>query len=75
MLPILWVGVGEPSLSISVDGSTEVGAALVKVFTRLLVREFGEMAFEVRRVAASPGSKSSLPSNSESKEEFACPIS
>jgi hypothetical protein len=36
--------------AITVDGGTEVGAAIVKVFTRLLGREFGEDAFCVRRV-------------------------
>lgn len=36
--------------SITVDGGTDVGAALVKVFTRLLIREFGEDGFRVRRV-------------------------
>ncbi len=40
----------EPQRAITVDGSTEVGAAAVKVFTRLLGREFGEDAFRVRRV-------------------------
>ncbi len=40
----------EPHRTITVDGSTEVGAAIVKVFTRLLGREFGEDAFRVRRV-------------------------
>jgi len=39
--------------SITVDGGTEVGAALVKVFTRLLIREFGEDGFHVRPVEAS----------------------
>ena len=37
--------------TILVDGGTEVGAALVKVFTRLLIREFGEDGFHVRAVA------------------------
>jgi len=39
--------------SITVDGETEVGAALVKVYTRLLIREFGEDGFHVRPVDAS----------------------
>ena len=39
--------------SITVDGGTEVGAALVKVFTSLLLREFGEDGFQVRGVDAS----------------------
>lgn len=38
--------------SITVDGGTEVGAALVKVFTRLLLREFGEEGFHVRPATA-----------------------
>ena len=38
--------------AILVDGGTEVGAALVKVFTRLLIREFGEDGFHVRRANA-----------------------
>ena len=40
--------------SITVDGGTEVGAALVKVYTRLLIREFGEDGFHVRRVEPRP---------------------
>ncbi len=36
--------------SLTVDGGNEVGAAIVKVFTRLLIREFGEDGFHVRRV-------------------------
>lgn len=43
----------EARRSITVDGATEVGAAVVKTFTRLLSREFGEDAFHVRRVEAS----------------------
>ncbi len=39
--------------SITVGGGTEVGAALVKVFTRLLIRELGEDGFHVRPVDAS----------------------
>ncbi|UCC31265.1 MAG: hypothetical protein JSU86_03110 [Phycisphaerales bacterium] len=39
-----------PHQAITVDGSTEVGAAIVKVFTRLMGREFGEDGFRVRRV-------------------------
>lgn len=33
-----------------IDASTEVGSAIVRVFTALLVREFGDDAFEVERV-------------------------
>ena len=36
--------------AIIVDGETEVGATLVKVFTHLLIRQFGEDGFHVRRV-------------------------
>ena len=43
--------------SITVDGGTEVGAAIVKVFTRFLSREFGEDSFRVRRVEACAGAK------------------
>jgi len=43
----------EARRSITVDGGTEVGAALVKVYTRLLIREFGEDGFHVRPVDVS----------------------
>ena len=43
----------EPNRAVTVDGTTEVGAAVLKVFTRLLGREFGEDAFRVRRVEKS----------------------
>ncbi|HNO79736.1 MAG TPA: hypothetical protein PKN33_16945 [Phycisphaerae bacterium] len=39
--------------AILVDGRTDVGASLVKVFTQLLIRQFGEDGFHVRRVVAS----------------------
>jgi hypothetical protein len=39
--------------AIIVDAGTEVGSALVKVYTRLLIREFGEDGFHVRPVDAS----------------------
>lgn len=42
----------EPGRAIVVDGSTPVGASLVKVFTTLLTREFGEECFAVRRVSS-----------------------
>ncbi len=35
-------------LVVNADG--EIGASLVQVYTRLLIREFGENAFHVRRV-------------------------
>lgn len=42
--------VDEAQRTITVDSSTDVGTALVKVFTRLLIREFGEDGFHVRPV-------------------------
>jgi len=39
-----------PRQAILVDGTTEVGAAVIRVFTSLLLREFGEDAFQVERV-------------------------
>ena len=42
--------VDEPHRTIFVDGTTEVGDAIVKVFTALALREFGEDAFRVRRI-------------------------
>ena len=41
----------EAGRSITVDGISEVGAAVIKVFTGLLTREFGEHSFQVQRVA------------------------
>ena len=43
----------EARRTITVDGTAEVGAAIVKVFTRLVSREFGDDGFHVRRVEAS----------------------
>lgn len=37
---------------IVVDGSTEIGETLVRVFTTLLAREFGDDRFAVRRLPA-----------------------
>ncbi len=45
---------------ILVDGGTEVGAALVKVFTRLLLREFGQDGFHVRLANAQAAVASSV---------------
>ncbi len=39
---------------ISVDGATEVGCAIVRIFTALLLREIGPEAFEVRSIASPP---------------------
>jgi len=44
--------VDEPRRAIFVDGTTDVGDSLVRVFTRFLTREFGDAAFRVRRVIA-----------------------
>ncbi len=38
--------------AIIVDAGTNVGAALVRVFTQLLIRQYGEGGFQVRRVDA-----------------------
>lgn len=49
--------VDEPHRAIVADGATEVGGAVVRMFTGLLIREFGEEAFKVRRreaVSSSP---------------------
>ena len=35
---------------IDVDGGTEVGAMIVRVFTGLLLREFGEDSFRIERM-------------------------
>ena len=40
----------EPRRVIIVDGTTVIGSAVVRVFIGLLIREFGEDAFHVRRV-------------------------
>ena len=42
----------DPRHAIIVDGSSEVGMAVVRVFTGLSLREFGEESFRVRRVDA-----------------------
>lgn len=41
-----------PRRALLIDASTAVGIAIVRMFTRLLTREFGGASFEVRRVAA-----------------------
>ena len=45
--------IDEPHRVIVVDGTTEVGALVVRVFTRLLLREYGEDAFRVERISLS----------------------
>lgn len=42
--------VDEPQRALLVDARTEVGSAVVRIFTAFLTREFGEARFEVRRV-------------------------
>jgi len=56
----------EARRSITVDGGTEVGAAIVKVFTRLLTREFGEDGFRVRRA-----DKGAAPAEDEAQRAYA----
>lgn len=46
--------VDEPRRTILVDGTHEVGGAVVRVFTNLLLREFGEDSFQVRRADSCP---------------------
>ena len=41
--------IDEPRRVLIADGSNEVGSAVVRVFTNLMVREFGEDAFRVER--------------------------
>jgi len=40
--------------ALMIDAANEVGSTIVRVFTGLLVREFGEDAFEVQRVESVP---------------------
>ncbi len=53
-------GVDEGRRSITVDGGMEVGAAVVKVYTRLLSREFGEDSFRIQRVGQRRAAKRNL---------------
>lgn len=46
--------IDEPRRVIIVDASNEVGEALVRVFTNLLLREFGDDSLQVERVDAHP---------------------
>ena len=43
----------EPGAAIVVDGSTQVGESLVRIFAALLIREFGDDSFVVRRAFGS----------------------
>lgn len=47
--------VDESHHAITIDGTTDVGAALVRIFTSLTLREFGDHAFQVRPVARCTG--------------------
>src|SRR5262245_39478121 len=40
--------------AIVIDGGTEVGATIIRAFSGLLLREFGEHAFDIERVGVSP---------------------
>lgn len=40
--------------AILTDGTTEVGAAVVRVFTGLMLREFGEESFRVEHLNSTP---------------------
>lgn len=44
--------VDEPQRALQVDASTEVGSAVVRIFTAFLTREFGETRFAVRHTEA-----------------------
>lgn len=46
--------IDERQRAIVVNATSEVGAAIVRVFTSLLLHEFGSDAFHVRRVAQAP---------------------
>lgn len=46
--------IDEPRRVIIVDASNEVGEALVRVFTNLLLREFGDDSLQVERVEVHP---------------------
>jgi hypothetical protein len=51
--------VHEPHRTIFIDGTTEVGDAIVKIFTSLALREFGEDAFRVHRIEGNTTAKAS----------------
>ncbi|MBU0616550.1 MAG: hypothetical protein KKI02_02415 [Planctomycetes bacterium] len=46
--------VDEPRSAIVVDATTGVGAAVVRIFTSLLLHEFGGDGFNVRRIEPAP---------------------
>ena len=49
--------VDEPRRAILVDRTTDVGEAIVRVFTGFVLREFGEAAIQVRRVDICPATQ------------------
>jgi len=58
----------QPANAIIVDGETEVGATLVKVFTHLLIRQFGEDGFHVRRADAGVAGTADLETSTQREE-------
>ncbi|MEO2034847.1 MAG: hypothetical protein ABGZ35_22430 [Planctomycetaceae bacterium] len=57
--------IDETQHAIVIDGTTEVGALVVRVFTGLLLREFGEDAFRVERISS--------PTHQPEPEQELCP--
>ena len=49
--------VDAPRRTILVDGTTDVGEAIARVFTGLVLREFGEASLRVRRVDHCPATQ------------------
>lgn len=60
-----------PRSSIAVDGSTESGAAVVRIYISLLTREFGADAFTVRRMASPRPPQGHGPAVIETASAFA----
>ncbi|MCK4873630.1 MAG: hypothetical protein KAS72_12985 [Phycisphaerales bacterium] len=50
--------IDESSRVCVIDGSSEVGRSICRIFTGYLIREFGADGFTVRRVAAAPAPRS-----------------
>lgn len=48
----------EPNRCFVVDATTAVGSGVVRIFTALLMREFGGDSFRVRRVEPAPAEES-----------------
>ena len=51
----------EADRAIAVDGSTQVGESLVRVFAALLIREFGDDCFTVKRCAEASHAHVAIP--------------